>query len=361
MLSREQQILEWIKQNPMISQNELAELAGITRSGVAAHISNLVKKGFLQGKGYIVSPENYVAVVGGITLDIFGIPNSEVIEKKSNTGVIYSDVGGLGRNIAVDLTKLEIPNYFISVYGHDSAGEEFKKDALEKNLDITYSKQISDIPTSRYLYINQTSAKRIFGVDDSRIHDEITPEFLKERFNILKNAKMIVVDPNLPEETISWIYRTFAQPLLADSINKLNRLKKGIEALDTLVLNADESQAITDIEIKDYATAKACADELIAMGISNVFIYDAQVGFFYQTKENAFYFPVSLKKVLNTNGVGAAALAAIVYARRLNMDDRQTAEVTKVAAEAAMTTYLNVFDNMNPQFLTKSVSDIQKQ
>lgn len=44
MISREQQIFEWIKQNPMISQNELAELAGITRSGVAAHISNLVKK-----------------------------------------------------------------------------------------------------------------------------------------------------------------------------------------------------------------------------------------------------------------------------------------------------------------------------
>ena len=42
---REQQILAWIKQNPLISQNELAELCGITRSGVAAHISNLMKKG----------------------------------------------------------------------------------------------------------------------------------------------------------------------------------------------------------------------------------------------------------------------------------------------------------------------------
>ncbi|WP_369396155.1 winged helix-turn-helix transcriptional regulator [Paucilactobacillus hokkaidonensis] len=35
----------------MISQNELAELAGITRSGVAAHISNLVKKRFFTRKG----------------------------------------------------------------------------------------------------------------------------------------------------------------------------------------------------------------------------------------------------------------------------------------------------------------------
>ncbi len=351
MLSREQQIFEWIKQNPMISQNELAELAGITRSGVAAHISNLVKKGYLQGKGYIVAPARYVAVVGGITMDQFGIPDDEVIQKKSNSGVIHSDMGGLGRNIAVNLTKLNIPNYFISVYGHDSAGEEFKKDALKNNLDITYAKQISDKPTSRYLYINQTSAKRIFGVDDSRIHDEITPAFLQERIDVLKNAEMIVVDPNLPQETITWIYNTFRQPLLADSINKVKRLTAGIEALDTLVLNADESETITDIKVIDQESEKRCADKLLSMGISNVFIYDTEVGFLYQTKEKSFYFPITLKKIVNANGVGAAAIAAIIYAHRMNMNIEQTATAAQKAAQVAMTTYLNVYEQMKPDII----------
>lgn len=349
MTSREQQILEWIKQNPMISQNELAELAGITRSGIAAHISNLVKKGYLQGKGYILAPESYVVVVGGVTLDIFGIPDDEVIAKKSNSGVIYTDVGGLGRNIAVNLTKLDIPNYFISVYGHDSAGEEFKEDALEKKLNITYASQISNMPTSRYLYINQTSAKRIFGVDDSRIHDEITPEFLKKRLSILRNAKMIVIDPNLPQRTIMWLYQNFQQPLLADSINKVTRLKQGISALDTLVLNADESAAVTGIDIVDRQSEKKCADQLLAMGITNVFIYDAAVGLLYQNHENSLYAPVTLEKVLNTNGVGAAALAAIVYARRQGLTTEQTARVTQIAAQSAMTTYLNIYDEMSPE------------
>ncbi|KRM09925.1 PfkB family carbohydrate kinase [Paucilactobacillus suebicus] len=360
MISREQQIFEWIKQNPMITQNELAELAGITRSGVAAHITNLVKKGYLQGKGYIVAPESYVVVVGGITLDLFGIPNDEVINKKSNSGVIYSDVGGLGRNIAVNLTRLDIPNYFVSVYGHDSAGESFKEDALENNLDITYAKQISNMPTSRYLYINQTSAKRIFGVDDSRIHDEITPEFLKERINVLNNAKMIVVDPNLPEKTITWIYKTFDQPLLADSINKVQRLKHGISALDTLVLNADESETIADVKIIDRQSAKLCADKLLEMGISKVFIYDAQVGFLYQTEDNSFYYPITLEKVSNSNGVGAAAIAALIYSRRMNLTDEQTSIVAKTAAQMTMTTYLNVSEHMNPQLFESNDDNKQK-
>ena len=51
---RERQLLGWIAENPLISQQELAAKAGITRSSVAVHISNLMKKGFIQGKGYIL-------------------------------------------------------------------------------------------------------------------------------------------------------------------------------------------------------------------------------------------------------------------------------------------------------------------
>lgn len=41
---RERQILHWIEENPLISQQELADLAGITRSSAAVHISNLTKR-----------------------------------------------------------------------------------------------------------------------------------------------------------------------------------------------------------------------------------------------------------------------------------------------------------------------------
>ena len=55
LTKREQQILEWIKADPMISQEALAKRAGIARSSVAVHISNLMKQGLIAGKGYGVS------------------------------------------------------------------------------------------------------------------------------------------------------------------------------------------------------------------------------------------------------------------------------------------------------------------
>ena len=54
MTQRERQILNWIEEDPMISQQELADKAGITRSSVAVHIANLMKKGCITGKGYII-------------------------------------------------------------------------------------------------------------------------------------------------------------------------------------------------------------------------------------------------------------------------------------------------------------------
>mgnify|MGYP002608955942 CR=1 FL=1 len=79
MTQRERQILKWIEENPLISQQELADKAGIARSSVAVHISNLMKQGHIAGKGYIVRTAPYVVVVGGVNLDIGGRPHGELV------------------------------------------------------------------------------------------------------------------------------------------------------------------------------------------------------------------------------------------------------------------------------------------
>ena len=85
MTQREAQILQWIRENPMISQQELADKAGITRSSVAVHISNLMKKGYIGGKGYIVRDQPYAVVVGGVNMDIGGTPFSSLRRRTSRS------------------------------------------------------------------------------------------------------------------------------------------------------------------------------------------------------------------------------------------------------------------------------------
>ena len=106
MTQRERQILNWIEENPLISQQELAEKAGITRSSVAVHISNLMKKGYITGKGYIVHTAPYVTVVGGVNMDIGGWPSEVPVDRDSNPGAVRMSLGGVGRNIAHNMSLL---------------------------------------------------------------------------------------------------------------------------------------------------------------------------------------------------------------------------------------------------------------
>ena len=68
MLTREQEILNIIIADPMISQSEIADKLGITRSSVSVYITNLIKKGIIKGRGYVVNEEFYPVIVGAANL-----------------------------------------------------------------------------------------------------------------------------------------------------------------------------------------------------------------------------------------------------------------------------------------------------
>ena len=81
MTQREKQILDLIAANPMISQQELADTLSITRSSVAVHISNLLKKGYIAGKGYVLRTGSYAVVVGGVNVDIGGFQSRQGVHQ----------------------------------------------------------------------------------------------------------------------------------------------------------------------------------------------------------------------------------------------------------------------------------------
>ena len=100
MTQRENEILEILRSNPLISQKDLADRLHITRSSVAGHIMNLTNKGHIKGKGYILKEKDYVLVIGGANMDIQGFPQKQLISGDSNPGTVKVSCGGVGRNIA---------------------------------------------------------------------------------------------------------------------------------------------------------------------------------------------------------------------------------------------------------------------
>ncbi|MFJ6925060.1 MAG: PfkB family carbohydrate kinase [Limosilactobacillus mucosae] len=347
---REKQILDLIRQNPMISQKELAEKLGITRPGVASHISRLIKEGLILGKGYVLPKKEYVTVIGAVNMDIYGIVSDyPVVLKGSNTGRVTTHLGGLGRNIAANTAALGLDTNLITVFGSDDYGTRFKEDAYRRGIDISYSKQLPDRKTSVYLYVNQGDGERIIGVDDMQINEFITPKFLESRLAGINAGQAAIIDSNLPAETIRWIYDNVRVPIYAKavSVTKTPRLLQDNLNLEGLVINGVEGSFMASVKIMDINDGKECAKKLYDIFKTRVYLYLDQMGMIMADRDGVLYhgYEPGLR-VENTNGVGASMTAALAYAqlRHESLDD--TLDLMIKIGELTMATGKSVSDRV---------------
>ena len=169
MTQRERQILRWIEENPLISQQELADKAGIARSSVAVHISNLMKKGHIAGKGYIVSSAPYAVVVGGVNMDIGGVSAGPLVPADSNPGAVRMSLGGVGRNIAHNMALLGVDTRLLTAFGDDAHAQRIAASCGELGIDISRALQVPGERTSTYLFIAGERGEMALALSDMEI------------------------------------------------------------------------------------------------------------------------------------------------------------------------------------------------
>ena len=89
MTERERQIIELLRENPMLPQAEIAQRLGITRSSVGVHLANLSKKGYILGKGYVLAEAGERYVVGN---SIAESQNISIVTLHCSVGIYYNRV-----------------------------------------------------------------------------------------------------------------------------------------------------------------------------------------------------------------------------------------------------------------------------
>lgn len=249
MTQRERQILNWIEADPMISQQELAERAGITRSSVAVHISNLMKKGCIAGKGYIVTRSPYVTVVGGMNMDIGGWPSEELVAQDSNPGRVRMSPGGVGRNIAHNMSLMGLDVRLLTAFGDDVYAQKLAAVCGELGIDISQSPVIPGGHTSTYLFINDQQGDMQLAVSDMDIYRNLTPRVLAGRKQLLEGSQVVVIDTNLPAESIAWLADNCHAPIFADPVStvKAEKLRPVLGKLHTLKPNRLEAELLSGV------------------------------------------------------------------------------------------------------------------
>ena len=322
MTQREHQLLEWIRENPMISQQELADKAGITRSSVAVHISNLMKKGCITGKGYIVRTDPYVAVVGGVNMDIGAVSAGALVARDSNPGHVTTSLGGVGRNIAHNLCLLGQRTAMVTVMGDDDFGRRVQENAKDIGLDLSAGAVLPDCRTGTYLYICGPDGDMALAVNDMAIYERMTPDFLRQRLDFINGADLVVLETNLPEESIRWLCDNCKAPILADPVStiKAEKLRPVLGKLAALKPNRLEAELLAGVSIRTREDAAQAARKLLDTGLGAVYISLGAEGIYAADRSgDTAWVPCARCTVANATG-GGDAVAAALAARMVRGD-----------------------------------------
>ena len=355
MTQRERQILQLIEAEPMISQLEIAEKLGITRSSAAVHISNLMKKGYIAGKGYVLRSGSYAVVVGGVNVDIGGRSFAPLVEADSNPGRVSVSLGGVGRNIAHNMSLLGLDVRLLTAYGDDFHGERVAASCSELGIDLSHALRVSGGTTSTYLYLTDPAGEMALAVSDMSICGKITPAYLAANLQILQNAQVVVADTNIPAESLRYLAENCTAPLFVDPVStaKAEKLRPILNRIHTLKPNRLEAELLSGVRISDREDVVKAADALSAMGVHRMFLSLGADGVYAAMGQQRLWLPTIPGNMVNTTGCGDAFMAALVWAYLEGSDLETTAKAGLAAGSIAMESPETINPQMSAQMLKK--------
>ncbi|MGG3467540.1 PfkB family carbohydrate kinase [Neobacillus pocheonensis] len=316
---KEQTILDLIRKNPYVSQQELAEVLGLSRPSIANIISGLIRKGNILGRAYILNESQHVICIGGANID----RKFHVIEKAqlATSNPIYAthNAGGVARNIAENLGRLGLEVSLISTSGTDKDWSIIEEaSALYMNLETVT--QFPEKSTGSYTAVLDTTGELIIALADMEVYEAITPDLLLKHDVLLSRAKCIIVDLNCPKETVQFLCH-FAKShdlpivLIPVSSPKMNRLPDDLDGVTWLITNRDESEAYFKTEIKNEEDWKNALEKWLSLGISNVVITNGKEGSMIGNKTDGIFHVPSIvtNEIVDVTGAGDAFSSAVIY------------------------------------------------
>ncbi|WP_096188155.1 carbohydrate kinase [Evansella halocellulosilytica] len=248
MNEKEKQIIDLIKENPYITQQDIAEQLSLSRSGVAGYISSLTKNGYIVGRAYVLKEERKLLCIGGANLDRKATAKTSLKLNDSNPVHVRDSLGGVARNIAENLARLELPVSLLTVVGNDTEGEKVVKES-GRRVDLTPTVRLPGQRTGTYTAVLDNCGEMLVALADMDIYDQIEELHLKEKLAQIRSADFIVMDLNFPKHITSFIFKEckkHAIPLgiVPVSANKIDRMPDHVHGLSYFVCN--------EVEIIDY-------------------------------------------------------------------------------------------------------------
>ncbi len=287
----------------------------------------------------------YIAVIGGVNVDIGGRSAAELVPGDSNPGFVSASVGGVGRNIAHNLCLLGADVKLLSAWGNDANGRLVSDTCKAAGMDLSRALITPEKPTSVYLYIADPRGDMALAVSDMAVTELVTPAYLEGNLDLLRGAAAVVADTNIPAETLKYLAENCTSPLFCDPVStaKAGKLRGILRRVHTLKPNRLEAELLTGIPVHTKEDALAAGRCLIRQGAGRAFISLGAEGVCAVSAEEEALLPCVPGTLVSTTGCGAAFMTALAWGFLQGLSLRETAlaglSAASLTAESAATVH----------------------
>ncbi|WP_202694895.1 PfkB family carbohydrate kinase [Petrotoga sp. 8T1HF07.NaAc.6.1] len=167
----------------------------------------------------------YVSVIGGINTDFKGSSYEKLSLKTSNPGRIFYSSGGVARNVAHNLCKLEVPVNLFGAVGNDVFGEIILAELNNLKVNTNFIKICDNSRTGVYLAILDEKKDMFVSISDMDIINEININYIKKHKDTLLQSKIVFLEANLEPQTIEYILKILENTNVYTVFNAVSNLK----------------------------------------------------------------------------------------------------------------------------------------
>jgi len=309
--------------------------------------------------------------VGGANIDIKVAIKGATIPATSNPGAATVSVGGVGRNIAHNLARLDTPVRLISAVGRDPEGDRLLDETAAAGVDVSAVRRGGK--TGVYSAVLDRKGELVIGVSAMEVADEITQRFLGRNRTAIEGAAFLVADCNLHRSSLQWLQQCAKQngipflvePVSAVKVEKLNAILRRGAAIHTVTPNQQQLGALTGRDLKNMEATRRAARALHDRGVLNVLVGLGPDGALLSSAEgNAItqhHIPAAQSKPQDVTGGGDAHVAGYVAGLVGGMRVLHAALLGQAAAGLAVGSAESVSRKMSMKNLTQSMSALKRR
>ncbi|CAM5779938.1 MULTISPECIES: carbohydrate kinase [Brevibacillus] len=365
-MDKEKQILRYIRENPFVSQQELADKMGISRSAVAGYIAQLTKRGEIKGRAYILRDEELIVCIGGANLDRKARAKQQVRLHSSNPVTISESCGGVGRNIAENLGRLGCNVSLISCVGEDKEGDWILQETKKHGVDIS---QVWRLPTQRtgtYTALLDKEGEMVVSLANMDIYDTLTPQMFAERWSHIAAARAVYLDTNLPADCLAYVIgrcRDEGIALFVDPVSsaKAEKLPERLDGVEAILPNREEAELLSGMEIKTMQDCEEACRKIRARGVKSVVVTLGEQGIYYQSEDQAEKLAPYPTEVVDVTGAGDAFASGLLYGVVNGEPLGRACRLGMAASALTLQTEYSVSPLLKPEELEQTINQYEEE